>query len=226
MFARKTSPERKVPRRGSAAPALLACGWIMLGLFGAAYMFGYVADPIPPKRETARIEASVTAESFERLAGEIGRLNARIAALETALGPATSAIPEKQSGAEPQPSDRPVDIATLPLPKEGFGDEAAPFEAIPIEAAAATRTVFAVAVSVSEDKSRLRGSWRDLLGRYGEILEGLEPRVVAQVTKKGARRWKLVAGPFENAAGAARACARLKAARQPCAETVFSGDAL
>lgn len=228
MFVRKAIPERAATRGSSLAPASIALGWLCLGLFGAAYMFGYIADPIPAK-QAARIEAGVSPENLDRLHLEFEAMSTRIAALESSFNSLTSAIPaapERHSEPAADPEDPgPVRVAVAPLPAEGFGDEAAGFTALPIENGGATRTLFAVALAVTDKKEKLRRSWRELTARHGKMLEGLEPRSITE-TKAGARRWKLVAGPFPNAADAARVCARLRSEKRNCAETIFAGDAL
>ena len=50
----------------------------------------------------------------------------------------------------------------------------------------------------------------------------LQPRRVLAPDKK----WRLIAGPFANAAEANQACLLFKKAQQPCEATVFAGDSL
>ncbi len=228
MFVRKTIPEHPRSPGSALVPTAFALGWLCLGLFGAAYMFGYIADPMPAK-QAARIETGVTAEKLELLKLELEAMSTRIAGLESSLGSLTAAIPaapeRRSENAAPPESADPVQVAVAPLPAEGFGDEAAAFTALPIENGGATKTLFAVALAVTDKKEKLRGSWRELTARHGKMLEGLEPRSITE-TKAGARRWKLVAGPFPNAADAAKVCARLRSEKRACAETVFAGEAL
>ncbi len=228
MFVRKAIPECPGSRGPSLVPAAFALGWVCLGLFGAAYMFGFIADPIPAK-QAARIETGVTAEKLERLHLELEAMTTRVAALESSFGSLTAAIPaapepRTEQAAQPE-SAGPVQVAVAPLPAEGFGDEGAGFTALPIENGGATRTLFAVALAVTDKKEKLRGNWRELTARHGKILEGLEPRSITE-TRAGARRWKLVAGPFPNAADAAKVCARLRSEKRACAEMIFAGEAL
>ncbi len=68
----------------------------------------------------------------------------------------------------------------------------------------------------------MRGLWRDLLTNHAALVAGLEARRVLAPDKK----WRLVAGPFGNAAEATQACGLFKKANLPCEATVFAGDQL
>ena len=68
----------------------------------------------------------------------------------------------------------------------------------------------------------LRPLWREFLTNHAALVAGLQPRRVLAPDKK----WRLIAGPFANAAEATQACALFKKASQPCEATVYAGDSL
>jgi hypothetical protein len=91
----------------------------------------------------------------------------------------------------------------------------------------ATKTEFAVDVGGDATLDGLRALWTSIKGHHAAAFEGLRPVVaVREGAKPGALELRLVVGPLANAGAAARLCATLAAAGQPCQPTVFDGQRL
>jgi hypothetical protein len=83
-------------------------------------------------------------------------------------------------------------------------------------------TRYGIEIGVVAKQDGLRPLWREFLTNHAALVAGLQPRRVLAPDKK----WRLIAGPFSNAAEAAQACALFKKASRPCEATVFAGDSL
>jgi hypothetical protein len=83
-------------------------------------------------------------------------------------------------------------------------------------------TRYGIEIGVVAKQDGLRPLWREFLTNHSALVAGLQPRRVLAPDKK----WRLIAGPFANAAEAAQACALFKKAQRPCEATVYAGDAL
>jgi hypothetical protein len=90
-----------------------------------------------------------------------------------------------------------------------------------------TRTQFAVELGAAADLDSLRSRWTTLKAQHAAALDGLRPLVaVHEIGPKGAIELRLIAGPLANAATAARLCAILSGAGQPCQSGTFDGQQL
>jgi type IV secretory pathway VirB10-like protein len=90
-----------------------------------------------------------------------------------------------------------------------------------------TQTRFAIDLGGEKTIDGLRARWASLKGNHGGALNGLRPIMsVKDGSKPGTVELRLVAGPFKNAADAARTCARLQATGVPCLPTVYDGQRL
>jgi SPOR domain len=83
-------------------------------------------------------------------------------------------------------------------------------------------TRYGIEIGVVAKQDGLRPLWREFLTNHAALVAGLQPRRVLAPDKK----WRLVAGPFSNAAEATQACALFKKAQKPCEPTVYAGDSL
>jgi hypothetical protein len=83
-------------------------------------------------------------------------------------------------------------------------------------------TRYGIEIGTVAKQDGLRPLWREFLTNHSALVAGLQPRRVLAPDKK----WRLIAGPFSNAAEAAQACALFKKASRPCEATVYAGDAL
>jgi hypothetical protein len=83
-------------------------------------------------------------------------------------------------------------------------------------------TRYGIEIGVVAKQDGLRPLWREFLTNHSALVAGLQPRRVLAPDKK----WRLIAGPFANAAEATQACALFKKASRPCEATVYAGDSL
>jgi hypothetical protein len=90
------------------------------------------------------------------------------------------------------------------------------------------RTEFGVDVGGANSVGGLRALWRGLLkSRSSAALTTLRPIIVIREGHNGlGMQLRLVAGPLDDAAGAAKICASLIENERPCETTVFDGQRL
>jgi hypothetical protein len=196
----------------AACAVVLAVGSVVFGLTSgraerAAQRIA-IQPPAPlPMPSQAAIEAARMNETLRGLAADRDRLVARIDRLERSLGDFTASI-SKPVPAVPGPAPEPEAIAAPPA------------------AATVSQTEFAVDLGGETSIEGLRALWATLRGNHA-ALEGLRPLIhVRDGAKSGTVELRLVAGPFANAAGAARLCAALATKRVPCQTTTFEGQRL
>jgi hypothetical protein len=130
-----------------------------------------------------------------------------------------------------QPEKPPSLIATAPIPEVVASAEAAartgPDEQT-LPPVAIQRTEFGVDVGGANSVNGLRALWRGLLkSRSNARLAALQPIIVIKESKTGlGMQLRLVAGPFSDAAEAAKICAFMAEHERPCETTVFDGQRL
>ncbi len=182
------------------------------------------------RKQSRIVTLSDLTKEMKALQGKVAQLRNRnvaltkeVDALNEALMSATGSLPD-QEPLSARPILHGVTTSKFPMPSDGFGDLAFISRSpIPIaEAEIPSRTLFGVELSKAKNVMTLKAAWKKLGERHAKLLNGLKPRRVGH----GTDEWRLVAGPFSNAADAARLCARLRAARTKCAQTVFHGEAL
>ena len=108
-------------------------------------------------------------------------------------------------------------------------DEAkSPAPAAAAEKVAVQRTEFGVDVGGANSVAGLRALWRGLLKwRANAALTTLQPIIVIKEGSNGlGMQLRLVAGPLDDAAAAAKICAGLIENQRPCQTTVFDGQHL
>ena len=91
---------------------------------------------------------------------------------------------------------------------------------------AISRTRFALSLDMHESLEKLTTAWARHKATHRDLLTNLEPRALTQGTQDGQLVYRLLAGPFDNAASAARHCAKLKARKVQCSQTLFGGEIL
>ena len=93
---------------------------------------------------------------------------------------------------------------------------------------AVNRTEFGVDVGGANSVGGLRALWRGLLkSRSNAPLAALQPIIVIKEGTNGlGMQLRLVAGPLNDAAAAAKICAHLVENDRPCATTVYDGQRL
>ncbi len=158
-------------------------------------------EPVPPM--TAPDEALVS----------------RLQILEDQIGNLTGSIPqnppEKTQTAAPAGI---TPVASDPKPVRTTSLATAEPEA------ALTRTSFGIDLGSEASFGGLRTRWDNLRKQYPE-LGRLSPRISAR-DKNGKVELRLIAGPFENAADAAKACASLLSKGTLCDGGLFDGQRL
>lgn len=139
--------------------------------------------------------------------------------------------------APPRPSTPPKTITAAPLPeiaavapKEAVAPKQMPEETEPDPAPelVARRTEFGVDVGGANSVPGLRALWRGLLKSHANAaLTTLRPMIVIKENNNGlGMQLRLVAGPINDAAAAAKICASLTISDRGCATTVFEGQRL
>lgn len=188
-----------------------------------------------------RREIKILHRNLEALTKREKDLERRLGAIEQALGPPTAALPPtdlrpptttaslRETGTLPQPLP-PVSVRLLGMPEDGFGDILYNHSPLPVAGTPnTTRTLFGVELASDANAQALHKAWATLGARHKALLAGLEARhreaPVDDETAGHSSQLTLVAGPFTNAADAAKLCARLRATGTPCKETVFAGEA-
>ncbi len=83
-------------------------------------------------------------------------------------------------------------------------------------------TRYGIEIGSVATRDALRPLWREYLTKHAALVAGLQPRRILAPDNK----WRLIAGPFDNAQDAEGACSLFKKADRPCAATVYAGDAL
>ena len=135
-----------------------------------------------------------------------------------------------------QPEKPPSLIAAVPMPEVVASAEptvATPAKTEPdalqtIPPAAIQRTEFGVDVGGANSVNGLRALWRGLLkSRSNARLATLQPIIVIKESNTGlGMQLRLVAGPFSDAAEAAKICAVMAEHERPCETAVFDGQRL
>ena len=151
-----------------------------------------------------------------------GDAQRRIAILEEQLASITGSIPRKNAETAPRPSKIPEQsvmsvfsslIDNAPA-AEWHHDTSGPTVLV---------TQFGVEIASAADMATIERNWRDLLRDFGDVLNGLEPRIeLSRAEHKPALL--LTAGPLRNAADAARICVALQVAGKPCRAMPLSGE--
>lgn len=133
----------------------------------------------------------------------------------SAQGSETDAVPADEV------SDAELTTASIP-PQE----EAVPDDGIP-DTTVVSQTPFAVDIGGAATLEGIDILWQERTDAYGDVLQGLMPRILLQQTSDGALDLRLVAGPIDDAADAAILCAQLVASGlQRCLPAIYDGQQL
>lgn len=154
------------------------------------------------------------------------------AAASKLIEPEKPQTPEKLEKPEKsEKSEKPAKaITTAPMPEivalAPAADDAEQDAARP--RLAVQRTEFGVDVGGANSVGGLRALWRGLLkSRSNAALTTLRPIIVIKEASNGlGMQLRLVAGPLDDAAAAAKICAGLIENERPCSTTVFDGQRL
>jgi hypothetical protein len=139
--------------------------------------------------------------------------------------------PEKPKPVEPEKPAKAIAAAPTPevvasAPSAADGTPDAPQAAA--SNVAVQRTEFGVDIGGANSVGGLRALWRGLLkSRSNAALATLRPIIVIKEGSNGlGMQLRLVAGPLDDAAAAAKICAGLVENERPCETTVFEGQRL
>lgn len=182
--------------------------------------------------EIDSLKAALEASQKENTA-----LRAHVRTLEAAFGPTTASLPPADQPARPVPDEGAevqadkapsnVQVKMHPMPIDGFSEE---IEQAPLPVAqpvTASKTLFAVELASGLTADTVEPRWQKISKRYANLIHDLEPRKIhAAKDGNGNDTYKLIAGPFDNVAGAAIMCARLSIAGLNCTSTTFTGTPL
>ena len=187
-----------------------------------------VAQPAPqPAPQIRTVELNRPVEpprSLPSTADE--QLLARLQMLEKQIGAVTGSI---QSGAKAElpgitPAEEPREAQEPPPIEEPKQVRTVPVESLAGVEQAVSRTVFGVDLGSEPSFGALRIRWDNLRRKYPELAR-LSPRISVR-DNSGKVELRLIAGPFENAADAAKACASLLSKGAVCDGGLFDGQRL
>jgi hypothetical protein len=143
------------------------------------------------------------------------------------------APPDPAAGKLIEPAAPPRAVTAAPLPEIAaippkVTEEAEPDSAPEALELVARRTEFGVDVGGANSVPGLRALWRGLLkSRTNAALTTLRPIIVIKENNNGlGMQLRLVAGPINDAAAAAKICATLTVNDRGCTTTVFEGQRL
>jgi hypothetical protein len=203
--------------------------YILWGFFAFAAVAAAIAVCFTPGAER-RISTAISIPSDQSRSPALARLDAaraaepapdaatlaRLKALEEQIGSMTgsidSASPPPQQVASSVTPTAPRQVQTESIALEGQADTSP------------TRTMFGVDLGSESSFGALRMRWDNLRRQYPE-LSRLSPRISVR-DNKGKVELRLIAGPFENAADAAKACAGLLSKGAVCDGGLFDGQRL
>lgn len=183
-----------------------------------------VQQPVPQMR-TVEINkpaelprpAPVPATADEQLLARLQILEKQIGAVTGSIQGARADLPGITPAEEPKALEEPA----VEEPKQ--------VRTVPVEAPAGadqpvSRTVFGVDLGSEPSFGALRIRWDNLRRKYPELAR-LSPRISVR-DNSGKVELRLIAGPFENAADAAKACASLLSKGAVCDGGLFDGQRL
>jgi hypothetical protein len=197
-----------------------------------------------PQLAAEQAEQRRLAEAVRALTADRDRLAARLTVLERNLDEVTGSIPPVAAAqrppavALPPVTASPLAASGTPAPQPAQTSQPTPSNQARVAAghlatgtgpadSVATKTEFGVDVGGNASIEGLRALWSTLKSSQPAMFDGLRPVIaVREGQKPGAIELRLIAGPLLNASIAARICAALSAANQPCQPTVFDGQRL
>ncbi|MGE3150429.1 MAG: hypothetical protein AB7K04_15340 [Pseudorhodoplanes sp.] len=202
------------------------------------------AQPAKPTAVAANLDREMRSlgEAMQRLMVDNDRLAARLGQTETALEAVKASA--AQVRAEQDRSIRqaaqartynpvqlppsPFAVVNVPLAPFPAGDELTTGSIAPKSEAAASSTAaqtsFGIDLGSGPTIQSLRGAWYRIRNPRAALFAGLHPVVSIRSEKPGVIELRLIAGPFANAAAAAKLCASLGI--MPCEPTIFDGQRL
>lgn len=89
-----------------------------------------------------------------------------------------------------------------------------------------SRTRFGIALDLYNSIDEVKAAWKKIKRSHGPVVGQYEPRALLQGTQEGELVYRLMVGPIENVADAARRCVRLERHGIRCKAAVYSGEPL
>ncbi len=194
-------------------------------------------DTLNGDRDRLYARATALEQGLESASGTLARHGVALSALTT---PPRSTAATDEKTAEPAPaqaatSSPPVVTAASTSEEPAKPDTAdtqdvtaaIPAAPGPVIEVAAPRTAFGVDLGAAGSIEGLRALWHRMTAAHKPLLADLRP-VIAVRERRGPTgvQLRLVAGPLDDAAAAARICAAIAAARHACTTTTFEGQRL
>ena len=188
--------------------------------------------PVPEKQARQAVLASIPPEpsapskTVATQQDATAQPSGSLMAAKSMIGP-----PDPAAGKLIEPATPPKTVTSAPLPEiAAVAPKEKPEEADPDAAPelVARHTEFGVDVGGANSVAGLRALWRGLLkSRSNAALTTLRPIIVIKESNTGlGMQLRLVAGPINDAAAAARICASLTISDRGCGTTVFEGQRL
>jgi hypothetical protein len=176
----------------------------------------------PPLDRTAPEQAPATvASAAPKVSNALGAAKSMMAPPDAA---ATKLIEPEKSGKTITSAPMPDVVASAPA-----ADNAAPDASLATASRPAVqRTEFGIDLGGANSVGGLRALWRGLLkSRANAALTTLRPIIVIRESNTGlGMQLRLVAGPLDDAAAAAKICAGLIESERSCETTVYDGQRL
>jgi hypothetical protein len=226
-----TSPQATAPpempaaaQKSSPGPAVSAVGTTSATTAPAAEKTTATAAPPP---EPSPVPASSSAPVVST--GPAVMPPTPLVAAKSMMGP-----PDPAAGKLIEPSAPPKTITAEPIPEVIVASTSPADEAAESDSASAApklavqRTEFGIDVGGANSLPGLRALWRGLLkSRSNAALTTLRPIIVIKESNNGlGMQLRLVAGPINDAAAAAKICAGMIENERACATTIFEGQRL
>jgi len=160
-----------------------------------------------------------------------------IAARQPDAIPATPLMPAKSMMAPPDPAatklvvpEQPPAVITAMPARETVASTASASDPAASKASPeipVQRTEFGVDLGGANSVEGLRALWRGILAANQPSVSALKPIIVVKERSNGlGMQLRLVAGPLNDAAAAAKICAALLESQRPCETSVFDGQRL
>jgi hypothetical protein len=204
-----------------------------------------IVSPVSTVTKTPDKPAAEVAATSEQAPAAVASVVEKAAAQKPSTQPAPAPLPSLVASKslmgppdaaagkliESDKSAKPVQAISKPelVAASGPADEAEA-DASPPSATqlAVQRTEFGIDVGGANSLGGLRALWRGLLkSRSNAVLTTLRPIIVIKENSNGlGMQLRLVAGPFGDAAAAAKICAGMIENERPCETTVFEGQRL
>jgi len=212
------------PQKPSPGPAVSAVGTTTATTASVAEKTPATAAP-PPEPSPALASSGAPVASN----GPAVTPPTPLVAAKSMMGP-----PDPAAGKLIEPSAPPKTVTAEPIPEVIVASTSPADEAAESDSASAApklavqRTEFGIDVGGANSLSGLRALWRGLLkSRSNASLTTLRPIIVIKESNNGlGMQLRLVAGPINDAAAAAKICAGMIENERACATTVFEGQRL